>query len=231
MNMTMKQLNFKFVACLFMLLFSLPSVAQKAPIEVPAEAPNDSPAEIYEQRVTKYRDFWSYLIPRYAKLQYAGGMGIVSAGIGWDYGKNRQWETDLMIGVIPRYSSTNAKGTLTLKENFTPWKISLGSQWAFQPLETGLYFNTVFCSKFWTREPSKYPSSYYGFSTKIRAYIFVGQRWQYNIPNSKHKYARSISAYYELSSCDLYIVSAAVNSYLKPCDYLRLSFGLKFQFL
>jgi hypothetical protein len=38
-----------------------------------------------------------------------------------------------------------------------------------------------------------------------------------------------VTAFYELSSCDLYVVSAVTNRYLKPTDYLRLSFGLKFQ--
>jgi hypothetical protein len=43
--------------------------------------------------------------------------------------------------------------------------------------------------------------------------------------------AKQVSLFYELSTCDLYLVSAATNSYLKPKDYLSLSFGLKLQLL
>jgi len=59
--------------------------------------------------------------------------------------------------------------------------------------------------------------------------IFIGQRWRFNIP--EHRYIKSVSAFYELSTCDLYLVSAVQNSYMKPADYLRLSFGVKLQIL
>lgn len=36
---------------------------------------------------------------------------------------------------------------------------------------------------------------------------------------------------YEISTCDMLLISRATNRYLKPKDYLSLSFGLKIQFL
>ena len=50
-----------------------------------------------------------------------------------------------------------------------------------------------------------------------------------DVPEKYRKFSKSITAFYEISTCDLYVVSAFNNSYLKPDDYLRLSFGLKFQ--
>lgn len=219
MNTIMKQFISKFLVAILSLLCFVPAKAQSLD--------NDT----YQRRNYHYHKFWDALIPRYGKLQYAGGMGIVSVGVGWDYGKHRQWETDLLLGIVPKYSSRNAKVTMTLKENYIPWSISLGQRWAFEPLETGLYFNTVFSDQFWTKEPDRYPNGYYGFSTRIRTHIFLGQRWQYDIPNPQKHFVKSISAFYELSSCDLYIVSRAVNSYMKATDYLRLSFGVKLQIL
>jgi len=35
----------------------------------------------------------------------------------------------------------------------------------------------------------------------------------------------------ELTTCDMLLISKATNRYLKPKDYLSLSFGLKIQFL
>jgi hypothetical protein len=222
----MRQLSFKIILCLVALL----SVGSTNAETMLSDSTLQNSSN-YEQKIDKYRHSWNCLIPRYAKVQYAGGMGLISIGMGWDYGKNRQWETDLLFGIIPKYSSKNAKVTMTLKENFTPWTVSLGKGWALQPLETGIYLNTVFSNKFWTHEPSRYPSGYYGFSTRIRGHVFIGQRWQYNFPNSAHKFAQSISAFYELSTCDFLVVSAVQNSYLKPTDYLRLSFGIKLQIL
>lgn len=181
----------------------------------------------YKKRVENYRNLWESLMPTYTKLQYAGGMGLLNAGFGWSYGKNHQWETDVLFGFIPRYSSDATKITMTLKQNFIPWRKELNKTFTLEPLECGLYFNTVFSDEFWTKEPDRYPNGYYNFSTRVRTHIFVGQRLRINIPDKKRIFARSITAFYEISSCDLYVVSAFTN-HLSLDDYLRLSFGLKF---
>ena len=181
----------------------------------------------YKKRVEGYRSMWESLMPTYTKFQYAGGMGLINAGFGWSYGKNNQWETDILFGIIPKYSSDNAKMTFTLKQNYIPWRKKLNDSFTFEPLECGLYFNTVFSDEFWTKEPDRYPKGYYNFSTRVRTHAFIGQRLRFNIPDKKRLFARSITAFYEISSCDLYIVSAFTN-HLNPNDYLRLSFGLKF---
>lgn len=182
----------------------------------------------YDNRIYKVQKTWEKLIPTYTKLQYAGGMGIVSAGFGWDYGKRRQWETDVLFGIIPKYSSDKAKLTMTLKQNYIPWRTPIGKDFSLEPLECGLYFNTVFSDEFWTKEPDRYPKGYYGFSTRIRSHIFLGQRIRWDIPQKKRFFAKSVTAFYEISSCDLYLVSAFTN-HLSLDDYLRLSVGLKFQ--
>lgn len=181
----------------------------------------------YKKRVEGYRDLWESLMPTYSKLQYAGGMGLLNVGVGWSYGKNHQWETDVFLGFIPRYSSDDAKLTMTLKQNFIPWRKELNETLTFEPFACGLYFNTVFSDEFWTKEPDRYPKGYYNFSTRVRSHIYVGQRLRIMIPDKKRIFARSITAFYEISSCDLYIVSAFTN-HLNLDDYLRLSFGLKF---
>ena len=184
-------------------------------------------AETYSPGVEKYHRVWNHLIPRYTKLQYAGSMGFMSVGTGWQYGSNHQWETDLLLGIVPRYSSKRAKATLTLKQNFMPWNVELNDRWSLEPLASGLYVTTLLDNEFWTKEPEKYPSGYYGFSTKLRANIFVGQRLSFscdkNNPNKK------VTLFYELSTSDMYFISAATNKYINPRDVLSLSFGVKIQ--
>ncbi len=184
----------------------------------------------YEQHVERYQSAWQKLIPRYTKLQFAGSMGLLSTGIGWDYGKKHQWETDVMLGFIPHYSS-KAKATFTVKQNFMPWKIDLGNNFSMEPLTCGLYVNTVLSGDFWVKEPDRYPHGYYNFSTKIRSNIFAGQRFTYNFDTEKTHIAKAVTFFYEIGTSDLYIVSAFGNSYLKPKDYLHLSLGLKLQIL
>ena len=158
-------------------------------------------------------------------------MGLLSFGTGWDYGKHNQWETDLLLGFIPKYSSKKAKITMTLKQNYMPWSINIGKGFSTEPFTCGLYMNTVFGYQFWVNEPDRYPKGYYGFSSKVRFHIFMGQRLTYDIDPQRRFLAKSVTFFYEISTCDLYVVSAATNSYLRPRDYLSLSFGLKFQWL
>lgn len=187
---------------------------------------------LYLKRIDKYESFWSKIIPKYTKLQMAGGMGIVSTGFGWNYGTKKQWETDVMIGVIPKYHTKHVKGTLTLKQNYIPWSIPIYNRYfSFEPLRCGLYLNTILSDDYWVDEPDRYPNNYYGFSTRIRPYIFLGQSFTYNVKDNKFKRHQSISLYYELSSCDVYIISAVKNSSIKLNDIVKLSVGLKFQIL
>lgn len=183
----------------------------------------------YKQKVEKYTSTWQKMIPRYSKIQFAGSIGLLSIGPGWNYGRNH-WETDLLIGLVPRYADKRAKVTLTLKQNYIPWKLSLNEYFSIEPLTCGLYLNTLLDRNFWVSEPDKYPNGYYSFSTRIRSHIFIGERITFNLKSEKYRH-KSITFFYELSTCDLYLISAIGNKYLRPRDYLSLSFGLKFQIL
>ena len=105
-------------------------------------------AERHQRKLQQYKSGWNRMIPKYQNVQYAGSMGLLSLGVGWDYGRKKQWETEIMFGLIPRFSSNKAKVTFTLKQNYAPWEISLGGKWWLEPLVTGLYMNTVLSDDF-----------------------------------------------------------------------------------
>lgn len=183
----------------------------------------------YTKRVQRYENAWQRVIPRYTKVQFAGSMAMLSVGTGWNYYRNH-WETDMLLGIVPRNANDHANVTFTLKQNYFPWNIDLGEKVSFEPLCCGIYVNFLFDRDFWAKQPNKYPPGYYWFSTRIRNHIFIGERITLKLnPNSS--WHKSISFFYELSTCDLYIINAIGNSYLKPKDYLSLSFGVKLQIL
>ena len=93
----------------------------------------------YDRRILRYRKHWDVLMPTQSVIQTCGNMGIISLGIGWDYGKRSQWETHLLFGIVPKYDSDEVKMTITLKENFIPWRKDWGKGWQFEPLECTLY--------------------------------------------------------------------------------------------
>ena len=94
---------------------------------------------------------------------------------------------------------------------------------------TGLYMNTVLSDDFWVKEPKRYPNNYYKFSTRVRFHIFTGQRIAFDL--GPHSPFRRITAFYELSTCDLYVISSATNKYVRTWDILSLSFGVKLHIL
>lgn len=60
----------------------------------------------------------------------------------------------------------------------------------------------------------------------MRPYIFVGQRFGFC---PRHDLVRHVSLFYELSTCELYLISKVTNKSLSMRDILRLSFGVKVQ--
>lgn len=186
----------------------------------------------YERRMKRYRSFWQSLQPSQFIMQNAGNMGLLSFGLGWNYGKRNQWETHLLFGWIPKYKGHSVRMTMTLKETFIPWNKRLGEEWRLEPLTVGLYANTVFGKAFWRSQPSRYPDKYYQFlSTRVRLNVFLGQRITVIVPNNKRKFVKSMTAFYELSTCDLYIRCMFQDSSVKLKDIVGLSLGLKMQIM
>lgn len=185
----------------------------------------------HERQLEKYKKGWELLIPRYQKIQYAGDMGLISLGAGWDYGKKKQWETDLFLGYLPRFDGDKGHVTITLKENYIPWKIRIRKteRWAFDPFTVSLYINKIFGDEFWTREPDKYPDGYYGLATNLRFNLAFGQRLHFKV--KPIGLSERITVFYEFGTNDLYVISYFCNKYLKFSDIFNLSLGIKFQFL
>jgi len=180
----------------------------------------------YQKRIIKRENRWQKLIPEMYTLQYAGGIGLLSAGMGWNYGPSDQWETHLLFGFLPKRYRYPCYFTFTLKETYSPWRVRLSQQWNFKPLSVSLSVNSVLHSDFWTSQPDRYPKGYYGFSSRIRFHLSLGQRFTYIIPEYKRLLGSQLSVYYEVSSCDLYIRQKILNSSIPLKDIIILGFGI-----
>lgn len=193
----------------------------------------DSVARVapYVRRLNSYYRMWERLIPRGARIQYAGNMGMFSGGPVWIYGK-RHWETSLLFGFVPKHDAHHGMMTMTIKQDYIPWSVHLaGGRVDFQPLATGVYFNTAFSRKLWVRQPSRYPKGYYWFATRVRSNVYLGGRVKLNIPEHKRWFGCSVSVFYELSMCDYYFIQKVKNSYITPDKWLTLSFGIQIEWL
>ena len=186
----------------------------------------------YDVRIERYVSSHALLTPQYTKLQFAGSIGMMSIGLGWDYGKNDRWETDIMVGFVPRLESNRAKLTFTLRECFMPWSLPIGqSDVDFSPLRVTAGLNAIIGHEFWTHNPSKYPEGYYFFSTKFHFICGFGQQWTLNISRDKRRMLRSVGIYYDLSTNDTYVLSGFGNKYIGFRDVFHLDIGVKLQIL
>lgn len=226
----------KFFISICLLALSISARAQDSTAE-------DNPVkDRYEHHVELRQRLWASLIPNQFIIQNAGNMGVLSVDTGWLYGRNH-WETQLLIGIIPKHSSTRTKVTLTLKENYIPWNIpfslsgkssasDLAKGWTVSPLTASLYINNVLGHEFWEKQPERYPDKYYEYmSTKFRLNIAIGQRITWEIPHKQRRFAKSITLFYEISSCDIYLRSKYLDSSVPLKDIIGLSLGVKLQTL
>lgn len=181
----------------------------------------------YERRAEKFMSFWHSLTPRRVVVQYAGGIGLFSAGLGWMYGKNNSWETDCMLGYVPPYSTGRGKLTFTARETYVPFNFKVYGDVSYQPLAVAMYFNVITGHEFWMSEPVRYPNKYYGFSSGVRAGISLGQRFRFQIPEAKRRRFREVVFYYDFNACDLDIASFSTNRYVSLWDIINISLGLK----
>lgn len=191
-------------------------------------APIQKPKRILDYRTHRGYTGWKRMLPTHVKVQYAGGMGFMSAGIGWDYGRKSRWETDVLFGFLPKGWSDRTHATFTLRQNYIPWSIQCCDRIGIEPFTCGIYFNFISGNDYWVREPDRYPGDhYYGFTSRLRTHIYVGQRITYYLKNDS--LLRNITFYYELSANDLDVVAKFGNKTLKLSDIVYFSMGIKLQ--
>lgn len=207
------------------LIFEL--LALSSVLTADAAADSDSlRIERYHQRLERRQQNWNRLIPNLFAVQYAGDMGMFSAGIGWDYGPDNKFETHVMAGFLPKRNFSPAYATLTLREEFMPWRIRLGaSPFELRPLSVSLSVNTILSNDFWTGEPDRYPSGYYGFSSRIRFHLGIGTRATFNIPPHKRFFMKQFSLYFVVSTCDLYVRQKIIDGAVPFGDIITLGIG------
>lgn len=164
------------------------------------------------------------LLPVYIKTQFAGDIGLISVGVGKSL-FNDKLETDLFFGYLPKSIGGDRIFTSAIKVSYLPFREIPIQKICFNPLSTGLQLGYTFGDEYFAFEPrNQYPKSYYGFSTALHLYYFVGGRVSYLI-NEK---IPEMEFYYEVGSNVEYIISYIQNPhYLSLGKIFNLGMGVK----
>lgn len=170
--------------------------------------------------------------PSHVHVQTAGGMGLIAAGVGYTTLRDRL-EADVLVGYVPEKHAGSTLSIATVKLLYTPYTVPLSNKFVLRPLTIGLYGSYTH-GTINDEVRGQYTKGYYWFSTDTRIGPLLGGRLSYLRPSaSTTERQRRISAYYELGSNDLYLVSLFSNrnrKSLSPADVLTLGLGLKMDF-
>lgn len=233
--MIARWLSFKSCVAAVLLILTCLDVSAQIPSDTIGAAMPDTLAtselfasnEAYHNRLVRRAERWNKLIPNTFTLQFAGGIGMFSAGVGWCYGRSDQWETHILFGFTPKRYDYHTYWTLTLRQSYNPWKIHLGRVWSVKPLMVNLSVNSILDGDFWMSEPDRYPHGYYGFSSRMRFHLGLGQRLLIDIPENRRWMSSSLAVYYEISTCDLYVRQKVLNKSIPLRDIISLAIGLQ----
>jgi hypothetical protein len=121
------------------------------------------------------------LMPQHLKLQFAGSIGFISAGFGYE-SPNKKFQGDFFYGYVPESVGGVTIHSVTGKFTWMALSKEYAKDWRVDFLTAGVLINYAFGKQYFLFSPENYPYKYYGFPTALHAGIFVGssvtkKRW------------------------------------------------------
>ena len=172
--------------------------------------------------------FWKSLIPDQAGLQYAGSIGFISVGAGYDL-LNEKAALNFNVGYIPE-SLGGELTIISVKFQYKPFNIPIGDKIIVQP------FNPVFFPSYtlgqnfdFKFEKPKYQEGYYFWSSALR--LHLGASTEVKILNKPDAKIKALSLYAEANTNDLYLLSWFQNRTYTPFYRMfKMGYGVKMYF-
>ena len=181
--------------------------------------------ESYSQKL-KFLDSLNYkkLIPDYVKLQFAGGIGFLSIGVGYTF-----WDDKIDItgfyGYVPKFVSAEDLQNISIQLTVKPIKFNLSKNIKILPLNFGFFSHYTYGQEFWIKLPDNYPKGYYWWQPGRVTGIFIGGEIKTDLFASKTP-ASGTAFYTRLGTRILYLSSKFGNSSIRTKDIVELGFGV-----
>ncbi|MHB0756426.1 hypothetical protein [Polaribacter sp. M15] len=181
-------------------------------------------ANIFAQEVTEKKKSW--YVPDYASLQFAGNIGLLSTGVGYEIFDN-VWFAELLYGYIPE-AITEAKSThlITIKNTFPIFTKELSKNYFISPI-AGLTATYDATTNTFTTLPSQFTKGYY-VSNAIHFVIFGGVKIHKDF-DAKSIF-KGIDFYYELGTVESYLWYAITSKEVSMGDAFSSAIGVHFYF-
>lgn len=172
------------------------------------------------------------LLPESDALQYAGSIGYLSAGVGYELFKNNRGALEFRYGYVPE----NMGGELhivTAKFNYRPFEITIKDWAKVYPANPGVFISYT-AGEEWeiTWDKDQYVKGYYWWSPAIRPHISLSTEVSLNAKKLLHSSRiKSLSIYSEFNTNELYFVSQVKSGGVLPLgDIIKLGIGVRMNF-
>lgn len=169
---------------------------------------------------------WSH--PDFIQIQYAGSIGYVSLGAGYDIFRNKaRWS--FHYGHIPP-SKGGELNIAATKLKFIPKQYSLSEKVSINPFDVGLMVSYHMGSDFRSRWPDhRYPENYYWWQTSFRFHLTIESSATFQL--RKHTVFKELTTFVELNSNELYLVSLFQNlDSIRAWDVFMIGAGARLHF-
>jgi hypothetical protein len=169
----------------------------------------------------------SRLVPDFATLQYAGSIGFLSVGAGYNvFGKHA---LSFHYGYVPK-SKGGELNIFASKLVFNLLTFRTSDRITIEALNAGLMLSYHFGSEFRSRWPGqRYPEGYYWWKTSLKAHLLVQSAVTFQL--DKKSRIHSLTGFIEFNTNELYLISLVQNRRsLRPADIIKLGYGLRATF-
>lgn len=161
------------------------------------------------------------LYPDQFKAQFAGNIGVVSAGFGYQTFGGKIM-SDLMVGYAPKFITNAEIVTIVQKNTFQGRNFKKNKLQRIYPI-AGFSINIETGRNSFLKLPDRYPEGYYG-TNAITYSIFSGLTYQGKVNNKA--FVRQLEYYCEVGTLATYVYYNYMRKeYLNP-DILSLALGV-----
>lgn len=180
------------------------------------------------QKTYAQRSVLKFLTPDYAELQYAGSIGYMSTGIGYQLGKEKT-TLSFHYGYVPELKGGELH-IAAVKFQYKPFAIRIKDKLTFYPINPGVFLSYTFGKQFGLSfDDDQYTKGYYFWSPALREHISLSS--ELKIMGDKSSTIKSISLYTEANTNDLYMISWFENRTTTPIqEIFHLGFGVRMYF-
>ncbi|RZL15020.1 MAG: hypothetical protein EOO89_15115 [Pedobacter sp.] len=173
-----------------------------------------------------------FLIPEEAIVQYAGSIGYLSVGAGYELFGNKRGNLDINYGFVPE-SKGGALHILTAKFAYRPFVIKIGNFAKIYPFNPGIFIRYTLNNNLgFNFDTVQYPKGYYYFSEAARPHLSFSNEFQLTKGKVlKRTGLKALSIYSEFNTNDYYLINYFQNTTaLSVTDIFKLGIGIRAKF-